>query len=84
MAKKWFKEAVMKKPPYRLGWKKTQSLKTRRRKALASRPETMKLKTKYLSTARALQSLANVTKDKRTRELAGRDARHFLRKYHGR
>ena len=75
----WFQKAVMKKPPYKLGWKKTQSTKARRRNALASRPKNWSLKKRYLSAARALQALANVTKDKRTKQLALIDARYFYR-----
>ena len=79
--KKWFQEAVEKKPPYKLGWKKTQSAETRRRMALESRPKNWKLDTRRLSAARALQALANVTKDPRTRQLAKEDAAYFYRLY---
>jgi len=76
--KKWFQKAVRDKPPYTLGgWNKKQSTSTRRRLALASRPKNWTLKHRRLSAARALQALANVTKDKRTGELAGRDASYF-------
>jgi len=78
--KKWFKKAVMDKPPYDLGgWNKSQSTLVRRAKAIASRPDTMNLRTKRLSVARALQALANVTKDKMTKELAQVDANYFYR-----
>ena len=77
----WFKEAVEKKKPNKLnGWTKTGSTTTRRRRALSSRPKNWKLKTRYRSVARALQSLANVTKDKRTKEVAKRDANYFFKK----
>ena len=79
---KWFQKAVKEKPPYNLGgWKKTQSSKTRRRLALSSRPKNWTLKHRYLSTARALQSLANVTKDKQTKVNARADAKYFYEKY---
>ena len=81
--KKWFRKAVMKKPPYKLGWKKTQSTSRRRQVALASRPKNWKLKTRYLSTARALTSLSNVTKDRRTKTLARADAKYFYKRYRG-
>ena len=78
--KKWFREAVQKRPPYKLGWKKTQSTETRRRKALESRPKNWSLKKRRLSAGRGLIALSNVTKDKRTKELARRDARYFFEK----
>jgi len=79
--KKWFKKAVMKKPPYSLGgWKKTQPTNLRRQKALSSRPKNWTLKHRYLSAGRALQALANVTKDRPTKEIAMRDARYFFKK----
>jgi len=80
MVKKWFTKAVRDKPPYTLGWKKTQSTNTRRRNALASRPKNWSLDKKRLSAGRALIALANVTKDKKTEELAKRDATYFFRK----
>lgn len=70
---------MTKKPPYTFGWKKTQSTGVRRRNALASRPKNWTLHTRRLSTARALTALANVTTDRRTRELARRDAEYFYR-----
>jgi len=79
MTKKWFRKAVMRKPPYTLGWRKSLSARTRRSKALASRPKAWSLDRKRLSAARALTALANVTKDRRTKELARKDARHFYR-----
>jgi len=80
MTKKWFRKAVRKKPPYHLGWKKTQSTATRRRKAIASRPKSWSLKKRRTSAGRALTALANVTKDKRTKTLARRDASYFFKK----
>lgn len=74
---KWFQEAVRAKPPYKLGWKKSQSEDTRRAKALASRPKNWKLRTRRRSAAQALQALANVTKDKETKRLAEKDAEYF-------
>jgi len=78
--KKWYKKAVYEKPPYNLGgWKKTQPTQTRRRNALASRPKNWTLRKRRLSAGRALLALANVTKDKRTKELARRDANYFFK-----
>ena len=78
----WFQKAVKEKPPYNLGgWKKTQTRKRRRILALSSRPKNWTLKHRYLSAARALQALANVTKDQQTREKASSDARHFYKMY---
>jgi len=83
MVKKWFRKAVMKKPPYHLDWKKTQSTKVRRANAIASRPSNWTLKKRKLSAGRALIALANVTKDKKTERLARRDASYFFRKLKG-
>jgi len=80
MKKKWFQQAIRKRPPYKLGWKKTQSTNTRRRNALSSRPKNWSLNKKRLSAGRALIALANVTKDKRTKELAKKDASYFFKK----
>jgi len=77
--KKWFRKAVMRRAPYTLGgWCKRLPAATRRSYALASRPKNWSLKRRRLSAGRALQALANVTKDKRTKELAGLDARYFF------
>lgn len=76
--KKWYVKAVREKPPYNLGWKKTQSTGVRRRAALSSRPKNWGLDKRRLSAARALNALANVTTDKRTEELARRDANYFF------
>lgn len=76
--KKWFQHAVKAKPPYTLGgWGKSLATSTRRRLALGSRPKNWTLKKRRLSAARALQALANVTKDKSTRTKALSDARYF-------
>lgn len=83
--KKWFQEAVNKRPPHTLGgWNKNLPAEKRRRLALSSRPRNWTLKTKYLSAARALQALANVTRDAETRRKALADAEYFYAKYHGR
>ena len=63
--KKWFKAG---KP---LNWKSSDSQKTRRESALKSRSG------KLLPAARALQALANVTKDKDTARKARADAIYF-------
>ncbi|MBL7205964.1 MAG: hypothetical protein ISS36_00015 [Candidatus Aenigmarchaeota archaeon] len=76
----WFKKAIMKKPPYTLGgWKKTQSAKTRRSKALSSRPKNWTMGKRKLSTARALLALSNVTKDAETKKKARADADYFFK-----
>jgi hypothetical protein len=80
MVKKWFKKAVYERSPYTLGgWGKHQSSSVRRQLALASRPKSLSLKNRRLSAARALQSLANVTKDPKTKVMAQRDANYFYR-----
>lgn len=79
-SKKWYKKAVNKSSPYNLGgWKKNQTSSTRRKHALSSRPKGWSLNHKRLSTGRALQSLANVTKDKSTKKKAKQDANYFFR-----
>lgn len=81
MVRKWFRRAVMARPPYNLGgWSKDQSANLRRRKALSSRPKNWTLKKRYLSAGRALIALANVTRDSGTREKAKSDARYFFSK----
>jgi len=83
--KKWFQVAVMKRPPYTLGgWSKSKPPSVRRRLAVASRPKNWTLKKRYLSAARALQALANVTKDRSTKKAALVDARYFYKKAKGR
>lgn len=81
--RKWFQKAVARRPPNSLGgWSKSLSAEARRRKALASRPRTWKLSTRYLSAARALQALANVTRDAETKRKALADAKYFYERYH--
>jgi hypothetical protein len=79
--KKWFKKAVEKRPPNNLGgWKKSLPANIRRRRALSSRPKNWTMPHRYLSAGRALQALANVTKDKWTRMRAIQDAKYFFKK----
>ncbi|MDD5387648.1 MAG: hypothetical protein PHQ22_10685 [Sulfuricurvum sp.] len=60
-------------PGKSLGWHKTDSQTRRRKAALSSR------KGNALSTARALQALANVTQDRETIRKAHADAQYFYR-----
>ena len=77
--KKWFKKAVLAKKPNTLGgWGKDKKITTRRRLALASRPKSWTLKRRRLSAGRALQALANITRDKLTKKRASADAKHFF------
>lgn len=79
---KWFKQAVMEKPPYTLGgWKKILPAEKRRKLALESRPKNWTQKHRLLSTARALNALANVTKDEETKMKAKADSEHFFNEY---
>ena len=79
--KRWFKKAVKAKPPYTLGgWSKHQSPTVRRRYVLESRPQNWTLKNRHRSAGQALQALANVTTDPRTKKLAALDARYFFSK----
>ena len=81
MTTKWFKKAVDARPPYTLGgWKTTQTATTRRRLALSSRPRNWTKKHRYRSAAQALQALANVTRDKKTKLKATADAKYFRRR----
>lgn len=63
---KWFPEKTV-----HMGWEKDMSIKERRELALDAHGGD------YLSTARSLQALANVTRDKKTRRKAGADAKYF-------
>ncbi len=77
--REWFKGAVEEKAPYNLnGWSKTKSAAARRRAALSSRPANSSKRKRYVSVGRALQALANVTTDPRTKALAKMDADHFF------
>jgi len=62
-------------PKLHTGWKKDLPAKERRRLELKAR------KGDLLAAARAKQALANVTKDKETREAAQADANYFYRRY---
>lgn len=76
---KWFK------PKRSLGgWHHTQAASLRRAKAISSRPKNMSLNTKRLSTGRALQALANVTRSRETKKAAKKDAEYFFSKLKGR
>ncbi|RLG19372.1 hypothetical protein DRN67_02895 [Candidatus Micrarchaeota archaeon] len=78
---KWFRKAVTARPPNTLGgWSKSKSADARRRAALSSRPKSWSLQRRRRSAGRALQALANVTKDKPTRLKAKADARYFFRR----
>ena len=68
-AVKWFQAGTP------TGWRKEDTQAQRRRIALTSR------KGKLLPTARALQSLANVTTDPETRRKAHADAQYFYALY---
>lgn len=81
MVKKWFQKAMEKSPFTLSGWKKTQKSSVRRKIALSSRPKSWPMKKRCLSISRALQSLANVTKDKVTKVRAKQDSDYFLKKY---
>jgi len=65
-------------PKVKSGWKKSMP-KTQRRKLVLKAH-----KGDYLAAARSKQTLANVTKDKGTKEAAGEDAKYFLQEYHRR
>lgn len=79
--KRWFQKAIGKSPFTLSGWKKTQKASIRRKIALSSRPKDWPMKKRFISVSRALQSLANVTKDKITKIRAKQDSEYFLKKY---
>ena len=62
---KWFK------PKRHTGWRKDLPMEVRRARVRAATHD-------YLSAGRAMQSLANVTKDRETHEKALADARYFF------
>jgi hypothetical protein len=66
---RWFQ------PGKKLGWSKDDNQDKRRRTALRNRHGNL------LKTARALQALSNVTKDKETKTKSHSDAQFFYRKY---
>lgn len=81
MTKKWFQKAVKAKPPNSLGgWRKDLSPAYRRKLALMSRPKSWPLAKRRLSAGRALIALANVTRDRATKEAARIDAKYFFRR----
>ena len=56
-------------------WHKNKSMEARRKAAINSK------KGNYLSAARSLQALANVTKDSATKRAAQADAKYFYKKH---
>lgn len=74
---KWFKEAVMEKEPFTLGgWRK--NLPAGQRRSLAIHSRSGSKHDRYISAGRALQALANVTKDADTKKIANQDAEYFF------
>lgn len=79
---KWFQKAMGRSKFSLSGWKKDQKALLRRKIALSSRPKSWSMKKRFMSVSRALQSLANVTKDKITKKIAKQDSKYFMQKYH--
>jgi hypothetical protein len=77
MAKKWFKPAVEAGLTSNLGgWSKDMPQDERLERAyLSRRPKSLSEDKKLLSVQRALQALANVTRDRETRAAARSDIR---------
>ena len=69
---KWYEHDV------EMNWHKDESSETRRANALKAH------KGDELATARALQALANVTNDSKTKQLARSDAEYFFAMHSGR
>jgi hypothetical protein len=74
------KKTEAKQPDTLGGWSKDIITTKRRRLAIASRDKSLKMKERYLSAARALKALANVTKDAKTKKIASNDAKYFFGK----
>jgi len=71
---KWFN------PQSHSGWKETQGAEVRRRKVLSSVPKSKSKHSRYLSAARKIGALCNVTQDPGTKKKACADAQYFYRK----
>jgi len=71
--KKWFK------PEKHRGWSKDQKTTTRRRRLLDSTDKRKSLHNRHLEAAKAIQALANVTKDTETEKLAKKDAGYHFK-----
>lgn len=81
MAKAWYKKAIDESGAKDLGgWRKELPEDKRIAEAISSRPKNWNRHTKYLSAARALQALANVTKDESTAKAAKSDADYLFEK----
>lgn len=80
--KKWFQKAMGESTFSLSGWKKSQPASVRRKIALSSRPKSWSMKKRFISVSRALQSLANVTKDRITKLKAKEDSAYFLKEYY--
>jgi len=74
------KKTENKQPDTLGGWSKDIITTKRRRLIIASRDKSLKMKERYLSAARALKALANVTKDAKTKKIASNDAKYFFGK----
>lgn len=79
-SKRWFQEAVQKRPPYKLGWKKDEPQLIRLKKSLLSRPKSWSSSRRNLSASRALIALSNVTTDVETKRKARLDAKVLRRR----
>src|SRR5438477_53346 len=80
-SKQWFKKAVEEKAPNNLGgWSKDSSATEREKQAMESRPKNWSDHKKYLSVARALTALHNVSTDEATKEASKHDADYFFEK----
>ena len=67
-------------PKTHTGWSKNQSATTRRRKLLNSTPKTWSMYHRYITAAKRINALANVTKDIETKRKARADANYFFKK----
>jgi len=76
---RWFRRAVEDKPPFSAGgWKKSEAAETRRLRLVRSCPKNWTAEHKYRRCGRAMQALANVTKDPAAKKAARADAEFFF------
>ena len=71
--KKWFD------PQKERGWSKTQKASTRRTNLLDSTDKRKTLHNRHVEAGKAIQALANVTKDSETKRKANLDAKYHFR-----
>ena len=74
MVKKWFK------PKEHTGWNKDMSSAKRRALLLKFTDKSKSMKQRYLTAFKKINALANVTRDRKTKTEARKDAEYFRKK----